>query len=78
MAPGGHTAPLPAGIAGDDFRAGFGTFDTALDRYGDETYTDLLVTALEVGYRHVDTSPQAGTEEVVAAGLRRAASTGAR
>lgn len=30
MEPGGHTAPLPAGSAGDDFRAGFGTFDTAL------------------------------------------------
>lgn len=58
------------------FRAGFGTFDTALDRYGDAAYSDLLTTALETGYRHLDTAQMYRTEPHVAAAIDRAGLAG--
>lgn len=71
MDAGGHTAPLPRGMTEQAFRAGFGTYDAALDRYGDAAYTDLLVTALETGYRHFDTAQMYRTEPHLRAAVER-------
>lgn len=67
----GHTAPVPSQMGETAFRAGFGTYDTALDRYGDEAYTDLLVTAIETGYRSFDTAQLYRTEPHLAEAIGR-------
>lgn len=71
MRGGDHTAPVPSPLSEEVFRAGFGTYDTALDRYGDEGYIDLLVAALETGYRCFDTAQMYRTETHLAAAIER-------
>lgn len=66
-----HTAPVPTGLSEPAFRAGFGTFDSAVQRFGESGYTDVLVAALETGYRHFDTADMYGTEPHVAAAIAR-------
>lgn len=58
-------------ISSQRFRRGYGTYEVALDRLGEEFYTDLLRSAIDSGYRHIDTAQQYGTEPHVADGIRR-------
>ena len=66
-----HTAPVPTGLSEPAFRAGFGTFDSVVQRFGESGCTDVLVAALETGYRHFDTADMYGTEPRVAAAIAR-------
>lgn len=67
----GHTVDIPADISAQPFRRGYGTYEVALDRLGDETYTDLLRGAIDLGYRHIDTAQQYQTEPHVADAIQR-------
>lgn len=67
----GHTAAVPSGMDEEAFRAGFGTYDTALERYGDEAYIDLLMAAIETGYRSFDTAQMYRTEAHLAEAIAR-------
>ena len=66
-----HTVGIPADISSQPFRRGYGTYEVALDRIGDEAYTDLLRRAIDLGYRHIDTAQQYQTEPHVAEAIRR-------
>lgn len=66
-----HTAELPQSIDPDAFRRGYGTYEVALDRIGDEAYIDVLQQAIEIGYRHFDTAQQYRTEEHVGQAIER-------
>lgn len=55
----------------DRLRDGFGTETRRIDVLDHGAYADTIAAAIDAGYRHLDTSPQAGTEEVVAEGIRR-------
>lgn len=66
-----HTIDSPAHISSQPFRRGYGTYEVALDRIGDEAYTDLLRQAIDLGYRHIDTAQQYQTEPHVADAIQR-------
>lgn len=51
----------------EPFRLGLGTYTSA----GDENCTQSVATALDVGYRHVDTAQVYGNEESVGDGIRQ-------
>lgn len=68
---GESTAECPVHLTEDAFRRGYGTFEVALERRGDEWYIDRLADALELGFRHFDTAQGYGTEEHVAAAIER-------
>lgn len=61
----------PAGLDDAAFRRGFGTYEVGIDRMGDETYTQVLETVLDVGYRHLDSAQDYGTESHVAEAIDR-------
>ena len=66
-----HTVGIPAELSSQQFRRGYGTYEVALDRLGDEAYTDLLRQAIDLGYRHIDTAQQYQTEPHVADAIQR-------
>lgn len=67
--PAAHTATLPKGLEERTFRRGYGTYDAAIDKIGRNEYVRILQTALEAGYRHIDTAQVYDTEEHVAAAV---------
>lgn len=66
-----HTARVPPEIPAARFRRGYGTYEVGLDRLGESAYVDVLTTALDLGYRHLDTAKQYDTETLVAAAIDR-------
>lgn len=68
-----HTAELPAPLSETVFRRGYGTFEVALDRMGDDRYVEILRRALAMGYRHIDAAQAYDTEAHVARAIDRAA-----
>lgn len=55
----------------DPFREGYGTETLRIDVLDHGAYADTIAAAVDAGYRSLDTSPHAGTEAVVAEGVRR-------
>lgn len=66
-----HTASIPPNLTESAFRRGYGTYEVALDRIGDERYTATIETALELGYSHFDTAQAYDTEPHVAEAIQR-------
>lgn len=64
------TAPDP-GIDDHAFRRGYGTFEVAIDRIDDDAYTETIATAIDVGFRHLDTAQVYDTESLVGDAIRR-------
>lgn len=55
----------------DPFRFGYGTETLRVDVLDRGAYADTIAQAIDLGYRHLDTSQHAGTEDVVGEALRR-------
>lgn len=66
-----HTAGVPDSLNEAEFRLGYGTYEVSLDRMGKETYIEILETAFDSGYRHLDTAAVYDTEPHVAAAINR-------
>lgn len=55
----------------DPFRYGYGTETLRIDVLDPGEYADTIASAIDAGYRHLDTSQHADTEAVVGDALRR-------
>ncbi|MFB6095168.1 MAG: aldo/keto reductase [Halodesulfurarchaeum sp.] len=71
--PSVHTADIPTAMTESGFRRAYGTYEVSQPRIGDEAYTDIIATAIDVGYRHFDAAQDYDTEPLVGEALTRTA-----
>lgn len=66
-----HTANVPDNLTEATFRRAYGTYEISQPRIGDDVYTDIITTALNIGYRHIDTAQDYDTESLVGEAIHR-------
>lgn len=66
-----HTAPLPHGFGRADFQHGFSTHWFDVDRDPPDHFVDVVLGAIDAGYRRFDCSPVWDTERLVGIAIER-------
>jgi diketogulonate reductase-like aldo/keto reductase len=62
---------VPGHLAEQVFRNGYGTYDPCLFRRDRDWYVDILVRAIQAGFRNFDSAQMYGTEEILRDAIRR-------
>lgn len=66
-----HTAPLPDNVELSPFRHGFSSHWMDVDRDPPDSFVDVLLSAIDAGYRRFDCNPRWDTEPMVAKALEQ-------
>lgn len=68
---GTNSPGVPGQLDERVFRNGYGTYEPSLSRRDREWYVDILVSAIQAGFRNFDSAQMYGTEEMLRDAIRR-------